>query len=192
MSGKNNHPTYIVTDVETTGPSLFRHSMKNIGAVAVSHEGKLLDTFSANLKLRPGTYWDPDTYSWFLREARTAYYAIHEDEQDPASVMANFNQWLLAQPGVPMFVSAPLTYDWKWVDAYFDYYEVDNPFARKGVDLRSVIMGLRGVHYTQTSQKGWPKRWKSDLPHTHIGIDDAMKEAEEFATILKEVLAQNA
>ena len=44
---------YVSTDIETDGPTPGKHSMLSFGSAAFSHEGQLVSTFTANLKLLP-------------------------------------------------------------------------------------------------------------------------------------------
>src|SRR4051812_6811424 len=56
---------YVSTDCETDGPIPGPHSMLSVASAAMTADGQILGTFSANLQTLPGAAGDPKTMAWW-------------------------------------------------------------------------------------------------------------------------------
>ena len=70
LAGPDNLPmeqeeTYVCTDIEADGPIPGPNSMISLASAAFNSEGRLLDTFAANLLPLPGAAPNPQTMEWW-------------------------------------------------------------------------------------------------------------------------------
>ena len=77
---------YVSIDIEADGPVPGLHSMLSLGAAAFTSDGRLLDTFSANLEPLPEASEDPRTMRWWASQG-AAWEACHIDPRPPAEAM---------------------------------------------------------------------------------------------------------
>ncbi|WP_075223258.1 3'-5' exoribonuclease domain-containing protein [Acuticoccus yangtzensis] len=188
--------TYVVVDIEADGPDPFANSMLCLAAVAVD-AATLAEagTFAQNLAPRPETAPNPRTLAWFEAEAPEAYAAIRRDPQPPAEVMARFVAFVEGLKAPAIFVAHPVIFDGAWVDRYlglftdvrlFDHATHKTPlFAKTGIDLPSLVMGVTGRPFLEAHRGRLPDAWFGDVPHTHDALDDAKGYANLLATVLR-------
>ncbi len=166
---------YISVDVEAAGPLPPTYSMLSLGAVVVDDpqatfyvEFKPLNDKSvpAAMKVVGRTLQD------FARAGR-----------DPKDAMAGFRDWLgsVATAATPVFVGFNATFDWAFVNFYFQQYLGENPFGIGGLDIKSYYMGLTGGTWEDTRSSRIAAEFKdSSRRHTHNALDDAIEQAELF------------
>lgn len=166
---------YISVDVEAAGPLPPTYSMLSLGAVVVDDpqatfyvEFKPLNDKSvpAAMKVVGRTLQD------FARAGR-----------DPKDAMAGFRDWLgsVATAATPVFVGFNATFDWAFVNFYFQQYLGENPFGIGGLDIKSYYMGLTGGTWEDTRSSRIAAEFKdSSRRHTHNALDDALEQAELF------------
>ena len=139
---------YISVDVEAAGPLPPTYSMLSLGAVAVDDpqatfyvEFKPLNDKSvpAAMKVVGRTLQD------FARTGR-----------DPKDAMAGFRDWLgsVAKAATPVFVGFNATFDWAFVNFYFQQYLGENPFGIGGLDIKSYYMGMTGCAEAHGKTRG--------------------------------------
>jgi hypothetical protein len=156
--------SYIMVDIEADGPIPGDYSMVCFGAVIV--EPALNRTFYGRLK--------PISEKWLPDALRVSGFSREETLQfdDPAAVMARFEQWLKDNAsGRPMFIADNNGFDWQFVNWYFHHFLGRNPFGFSSTNLGSLYKGLAGD--TSTNFKHLRK-----TRHTHNPVDDAMGNAE--------------
>jgi DNA polymerase III alpha subunit (gram-positive type) len=176
---------YISCDIESNGPIPGDYSMLSLGAAAFTSEGKLLSTFSANLRTLPEASEDPDTMK-FWSDNQEAYEATRQDVRDPQQAMEQFISWVNKQPGKPVFVGYPVTFDFMFVYHYIIHFGLKSPFSFSALDIKTYSMALMKTEYRQSTKKNMPKRWFSDAPHTHVAVDDAIEQGQLFCNMLLE------
>ncbi len=174
--------TFVVTDIETDGPSPLRNSMLSFASVAIDYEGNEFGTFEANLIPRADRTSDPDTMDWWQTEPE-AWAAATTDPERPEDVMRSFVDWIRALPGHKAFVAAPILFDGPFMDHYLDTYAgeraIGGPTSRVklfrggGVCLYTMAGALRGLDYFRWNSKNSPPDWYGNVAHTHKAIDDA-------------------
>jgi hypothetical protein len=91
---------------------------------------------------------------------------------EPADVMARFEQWLKANVSDrPMFVADNNGFDWQFINWYFHHFLGRNSFGFSSMNLGSLYKGL--MKDTFANFKHLRK-----TRHTHHPVDDAMGNAE--------------
>ena len=171
---------YISVDVEASGPIPGEYSMLSLGACVV---GDLSKTFYAELKPISDKYIEQalDVSGLSLEELR------HKGSE-PVKAMKNLEEWLkwaAGEEGRPVFVAFNATFDWSFVNYYFHRFLGNNPFGISGLDIKAYYMGVMGCGWGETTKRKLASQFKSDKPHTHNALDDAIEQAEIFEKIMK-------
>lgn len=185
---------YVVTDIETDGPTPGENSMRSFASAVALPDGTLGDTFAAALHPLPGAEPHPKTLAWFLQNPE-AWKNATANPEDPATVIRRYVAWLRQLPWPRMFASHPLTFDGIWMDWYLrqfaevplfpSLFDEDPPFFGDGIDLPTFIAGRLHVDYSACVRKAYPEAWFDGHRHTHKAIDDALG----YASVLRHVLA---
>jgi DNA polymerase III epsilon subunit-like protein len=173
--------SYIVVDVEASGPSPDRHAMLSLGACTLPDPRH---TFYVELQ--------PDS-----RECEPEAMAIHqlslgtlaEEGLPPRVAMQQFAAWVeqVVEPGVqPVFVAFNAPFDWMFVNTYFHRYLGENPFGHKALDIKAYFMGLHGVPWLETSHRSILQHYANHSKLTHHALSDALAEADLFQAMLAE------
>jgi len=178
---------FVSVDIEADGPIPGDHSMISLGAVVI---GKRDLTFYR--ELRPIS-------ERFVPEA-LAVSGLDRDKlckegADPEVGMREFASFLKdASPGGrPVFVAFNATFDWMFVNWYFNHFIGKNPFGISGLDIKAYYMGALGKRrWSDTTKQKMDKRFLSSAPHTHNALDDAREQAEIFEKIWSFVAAQGS
>lgn len=177
---------FISVDVETDGKLPPMNSMLSLGAAAFTSDGDMLSTFSANLELLDGATQDPSTMAWWATN-QIAYDATRLNVISPQLAMAQFVDWVKEQPGKPVCVAYPLSFDWAWLYWYIIRFGYESPFGFSGcLDIKSFAMALLKTDFRKTTKGNMPKHWFSNSPHTHIAEEDAIEQGQLFINMLKE------
>lgn len=181
---------YIVTDIETDGPSPLRNSMLSFASVAMNRRGEFLSEFEAVLEPRADREQDPTTMKWWATEPE-AWKAANTNPEKPKVAMKRFYDWVESLPGYKAFAAAPLIFDGPWIDHYLDQYANTRAFGGPGeqrrifvggaVDIYSIAGMVAGTKYPRWTTRGIPDSWIGNQPHSHLAIDDA----RGFAYLLK-------
>jgi len=190
---------YISVDIEADGPIPCAYSMSSIGAVVV--DDALNKTFYAELKPLPQAI--PNLFAWERHglmngDARTVKWLLENTELDrdelikngehPEAAMHRFATWLDGVCGpeeYPVFVAFNATYDWMFVYWYLVWFTGKRPFGISGWDIKAYYLGLKRLKEWQKSTKRFIRKdFKSQTPHTHNALDDAIGQAEIFRQML--------
>ena len=176
---------YVSVDIEADGPIPGQFSMLSMGAVAVSPDGKLLQTFSENLHTLPNASQDPETMAWWAKHP-DAWRRCREAPENPHDVMARHVHWLKGLPAKPVFVAYPASFDFMFVYWYLIKFAGESPYSFSALDMKSFAMGLLGTSFEETSQVTMPPEWLSSRPPlTHVALEDAIDQALLFRNMLK-------
>jgi hypothetical protein len=166
--------SYIIVDVEADGPIPNKYSMVSFGAVVLN--STLTNTFYG--KIKPvSKEWIPEALavSGFTREQ-------HENFDDPATVMADFRNWLKSQvKGQPIFISDNLAFDWQWINYYFHYFLNENPFGFSGRRIGDLYCGMK---MDTGLNREWKQRFRK-TKHDHNPVNDAIGNAEALLEMKK-------
>jgi ribonuclease T len=170
---------YISVDIEAAGPVPANYSMLSLGAVAVDD---LRQTFYVELKpVNDNSV--PDAMKVVGRSLRD----FAAKGRAPKEAMAAFRDWLaqIEKAGKPVFVGFNATFDWAFVNFYFQEYLGENPFGFGGIDIKSYYMGMTGCSWNDTRSSRIGAKFKGPSPHTHNALDDAIEQAQMFRRMRK-------
>ncbi len=167
---------YISIDIESSGPVAPEYSMLSLGAIPVGNPSK---TFYVEFK--------PITDK-FIPEALAVSGLDHEKLKvagiEPKKAMNDFNEWLKETSyKKPVFVGFNAPFDWGFVNYYFHKFLGANPFGINAIDIKAYYMGKFNTAWTETSKNKLDIRFKSEHPHTHNALDDAIEQADTFLKI---------
>lgn len=169
---------YISVDIESSGPIPGSYSMLSLGACAVDAPN---ESFYVEFKPISQNYvGDALRVSGFDLEQLAA------KGQLPSEAMLAFLNWIefIAGDKKPVFVGFNATYDWQFVNWYFETYCGRNPFGFGGVDIKSYFMGLTGSSWAASTSSKLPPKFQPDVPQTHNALDDAKAQASIFAKMI--------
>jgi ribonuclease T len=169
---------YISVDVEASGPVPATYSLLSIGAVAVDDPDQTfyVELQPANDNLVPAA----------MEVVGRTLHDFAEKGRPPKAAMVAFRDWLarVAKFGRPVFVGFNATFDWAFVNFYFQHYLGENPFGFGGIDIKSYYMGMTGCTWEDTRSSRMAKELKGNSPHTHNALDDAIEQAEMFRRMM--------
>ena len=156
--------SYFVTDVESDGPIIGKHSIVCFGVVKLTPE--LDTTFYGQIKPLTSEYI-PDALkvSGFSRKE-------HENFDNAIVVMKRFADWLKEHSvRKPILISDNNGYDASWINFYFHVFYGSNPFGWSSRRIGDLYCGMVKDTFAQ---------WKHlrVTSHTHNPVDDAMGNAE--------------
>lgn len=172
--------TYISVDIETSGPNPSTFSMLSLGACNVYD---LSQTFYAEFK--PVTeQFVPEA----LKISGLSLEKLSMSGEEPKIGMKRFNVWVerTSLDSRPIFVAFNATFDWMFVEDYFQRFLGKNPFGISGLDIKAYYMGKFGLQWLATTKgKIDPRFIPTGTPHTHNALDDAIEQARLFKNILE-------
>jgi hypothetical protein len=178
---------YFSVDIESDGPIPGENSMLSLGAAAF-YNGKMVSTFSVNLKELDGAQGDPDTMKWWS-EQKEAWEACRKDTINPNTAMHNFVLWVenLCQEkrAKPVFVAFPSGYDFTYVYWYMMKFVRKSPFSFSAIDIKTMAWTLLGGEFRNATKRNFPRKWFGPKRHTHIALDDAIEQGEMFCKIME-------
>jgi len=74
---------------------------------------------------------------------------------------------------------------------YFLHFLGRDPFGIAGLDIKAYYMGALGKQrWSETTKRHLEPRFRSDRPHTHHALDDALEQAEVFSKLRAHVLGK--
>lgn len=186
-------PIFIVTDIESDGPTPLHNSMLSFASVAIEADGTVHGEFEAQLLARPDRTTNEQTMEWWATQPE-AWAATTANAEDPAVVMPRYADWVENLPGPKVFVAAPMIFDGLWMDHYLDEFAgtrvLSGPFKSRqifrggGVCLYTMAGTLRGAPYLDWGMSKLPAEFYGHIAHTHKAIDDA----RGFANVLVELM----
>ena len=183
--------SYIISDIEADGPDAGVNSMLSFASVACDENGNELASFAINLQPLEHATTDPGTMAWWSGHPEQLAQATR-DPIAPALAMRHWADWLRSQPGLPVFVAHPLSFDGAWLDYYAQRFLDQRLFARPrspglchgaGIDLPSMVMAATGWSYGACIRDNYPDHWLGTFEHNHSAIDDARGYAHLFGLL---------
>lgn len=169
---------YFSVDVESAGPIPGKYSMLSLGACVV---GQPAESFYVEFK--------PITSAFVPKAMEVSGFdlkVLRRKGVGPKRAIADFAAWIekVAGKRKAVFVGFNGTYDWQFVNWYFETYLRRNPFGFGGIDIKSYYMGLSGLPWGQTTSSQLPPEFLPDRPQTHNALDDAQAQASIFEKML--------
>ena len=185
----------VMVDIETSGTDPSRTAMIQLAAVRFNIEEGTIDTssfFKQSLAIPPGRFWDEETRKWWYTDKRALLEGIQARARPPKDVMVEFQQWIVAGHvgGQPTrFWSKPQSFDWPFVDSYFQQFEMANPMSfREAVDMRTycrTVLGTWNLRDIDKIEKGIPFQGAE-----HDALMDAIHQIRVVLTVRE--MAHNA
>jgi len=165
---------YISVDVEAAGPVPPTYSLLSIGSVVIDQPDS---TFYVELQPINANFV-PAAIEVVGRTLDN----FKEVGREPKEAMMAFRDWTgqVAGNAKPVFVGFNATFDWAFVNFYFQEYLGENPFGIGGIDIKSFYMGLSGCAWDETRSSKIPTKFKGKSRHTHNALDDAIEQGEMF------------
>jgi len=109
---------------------------------------------------------------------------------DPREAMIRLTDWVVKETGRdgnPIFVGHNAVFDWAYIAYYYAHHGMENPFGYKGIDTKSLAMGVLDIEWTATSKESLEKRLGLP-PQDPALIHRADYDAQYQALILKTLL----
>jgi DNA polymerase III epsilon subunit-like protein len=165
---------YISVDVEAAGPVPPTYSLLSVGAVAIDKPDSPF-----YVEIQPiNTNFVPAAIEVVGRTLND----FHRAGKSPKDAFMAFRDWIgeVARNAKPVFVGFNATFDWAFVNFYFQEYLGENPFGIGGIDIKSFYMGMSGCVWDDTRSSKIPSKFKGKSRHTHNALDDAIEQAGMF------------
>lgn len=108
----------------------------------------------------------------------------------PRRLCGRYTTWLKGLSGNPVFVAYPAAYDFMFIYWYLIRFAGESPFSHSALDIKTYAMALIKRDYRASVKRNMPRRWFSDLPHTHVALDDAIGQGILFCNMLSENLSK--
>lgn len=160
--------TYIVVDIESTGPIPGDYSIVSLGATLIC--GEVIKYFKINLK----------PISENFHKNHLNFVELH-DSLDPKIAMKEFDVWIKNNSkGKLIFVSDNNGFDWMFVCWYFWHFLGENPFGYNSYNINSLYKGLK----SDISANIEELRKRKLL---HDALEDSKDNAEIFLELLKTI-----
>lgn len=166
-------------DVETSGLNPFEpeHQLLSVGAVAVSEDGLLMDSWYERIA-NAGT-WDPDTRAWWDGQSeRARAEVIAVAGRDAYEAACDFVNWVKSVTDHAVFAAKPATFDHAWVLRWLTEYGVAMPFDYRTLCLRSADWGRNSGPWGLDRNGHQPV-----IPHH--ALHDAQAQAFDLIELLK-------
>lgn len=184
---------YFCVDCEASGPVPALFNLLSIGVCVVRPEaGRHVLGTSLYLELKP-------IFPGFDEEAMAVCgldrARLLRDGIEAREAMERLGSFVAEANGPgderPIFVGHNAVFDWSFIAYYYAHFGIANPFGYKGIDTKSLAMGVLGLPWRDTSKEklevllGLPPQ---DPTRTHRADYDAMYQAG----ILKALLDRRA
>lgn len=169
---------YFSVDIESSGPIPGRFSMLSLGACVI-------DTLDESFYVE----FRPISQDYVADAIRVSGFDLDQlalSGREPSEAMPEFLKWVetVSDGMKPVFVGFNATYDWQFVNWYFETFCGRNPFGFGGVDIKSFYMGLTGSSWEASRSSKLPSKFQPDTPQTHNALEDAKAQASIFRKMM--------
>ncbi|HEX2697907.1 MAG TPA: 3'-5' exonuclease [Anaerolineales bacterium] len=172
--------TFISVDVESAGPYPARYSLLSIGACLVSDPEQ-----GFYIELKPV---NREKVESAVHVSHLSLDDLQKTGVEPAKAMQQFIDWLNqvapSSSSRPIMVGFNASYDWSFIDHYFQKYTGDNPFGHGAIDIKAFYMGMIGCAWEETSMIYLSPRFLKGQQLPHNALADARLQADLFRTLL--------
>lgn len=151
---------YVCVDCEASGPVPPLYNLLSIGATVVrpGPDGHVLGE-SIYLELKP-------IFPGFDRKAMEVCgldaARLAREGEEPKAALERLARFVRdANAGAtdrPVFVGHNAVFDWSHIAYYYAHFGMDNPFGYKGLDTKSLAMGVLGIGWNDTSKEQLERR----------------------------------
>lgn len=172
---------FISVDVETSGPVPGIYSMLSLGACVVVDPD-----ICFYRELKPMTMaHDPEA----LAVTGFDLSVLIENGCEPRLAMKDFALWVKKQCGSeskPVFVGFNAAFDWSFINYYFHYYDVENPFGYAALDIKSYFMAMQKTSWQESRSSFAGKHFSIPRKNDHNALDDSIFQAGIFSALRDE------
>ncbi len=122
-----------------------------------------------------------------LRVSGFSLERLRENGTTPSQAMSAFRRWIdeqIDETNKVVFVGFNASFDWSFVNWYFDTFIGENPFGIGAIDIKSYYMGLSGCLWAETTSAQLPPSFQPSRHQSHHARDDAQAQAEIFSRLL--------
>ncbi len=184
---------YVCLDCEASGPLPPFYNLLSIGATIVRQTGNhhvLGNSFYVELK---------PVFAGFDRAAMAVCgldaERLRREGEEPVEAMRRLTEWVRRENSgsaeTPVFVGHNAVFDWAYIAYYYAHFKLDNPFGYKGIDTKSLAMGVLRVPWTATSKESLAELLALP-PQDPARVHRADYDAHYQAMILKALLDRPA
>jgi len=107
----------------------------------------------------------------------------------PEKAMTEACRWIRGVAGNarPVLVAYPLSFDWTWLYWYFIKFSADgSPFDySRCFDVKTALAVKAGIPISEAGRSNIDPLLRSQRPHSHHALEDAIEQAEIFANIFE-------
>ncbi len=182
----NRACTYYSVDVEASGPVPGLYNLVSLGATVVGPDLAIGESFY--VELRPVfAGHDPGANAVHGLDLDR----LAREGLEPAEAMRRLAAFVerTCVPGTePTFVGHVAVFDWMYVAWYCAWCGVPNPFGYKGIDTKSLAMGVLALPWTSTGKETLVARLgipAQDPATVHRADADAAAQAELLVALLR-------
>jgi hypothetical protein len=183
---------YISGDVEADGPIPGPYSMLSFGlAVAGIFDAT---TFQPQDPSTRTFYAELQPISECYDEAALGVSGLDRDAlaitgRTPVDAMTDAAKWVhaIAEGRRPVFVGFPVAFDWMFLYWYFTKFSATgSPFEfSAALDMKTMYQQKARVVTSDAGLDNLPGFLRSERPHTHNALDDAIQQADIFARLFE-------
>ena len=181
---------YFSADVETDGPIPGPYSMLSFALVPAGvFDGDIFVPFRQYQncfyrELRPiSEKFQPEA----LKVNKLDRDRLLTEGHPPEDAMNEASRWIRAfvRDAKPILVAYPLSFDWSWLYWYFTKFSADgSPFNHSlCYDVKTAFAVKAGVPISEAGKSKLFPDLRPKSVHTHNALEDAIEQAEIFASI---------
>ncbi|HFI9012569.1 3'-5' exoribonuclease domain-containing protein [Escherichia coli] len=180
MNDKNN-PRYFSVDIESSGPVPGFYSMLSFGVC-------LVETPDINFyrELKPLTlHHDPEA----LSVTGFDLYHLMNTGIDALTAMKDLSVWVEELSGdgrKAVFAGFNAAFDWSFINWYFHYTAIKNPFGYVPLDIKSLFKGVCGLPWQEARTSVAAAHYGIKRGREHHALDDAIFQAAILQAILND------
>lgn len=186
--------TYISVDVETTGLIPGQFDLLSVGAVDCFNLNNTFHEVIADVDDK-ALQWDDNTKDWWesqteAKERLAAQKKLQHPDDNLMTWRINcdaaerFIIWLSALEKPLMFVAWPASFDYPWIQYWFQDNGLENPFSYRTIDVKSYACGKLGIDFN-ADRDTFPE-WLNEKPEfPHDALSDAITQAKQFRKLLE-------
>lgn len=183
---------YFSADVETDGPIPGPFSILSFAIVyAGSYDGRRFERpphYERALykELRPiSDNFEPEA----LQVNGLDRTRLCREGERPDRAMTEVCRWVrdIAGRAQPVLVAYPLSFDWTWLYWYFVRFSAEgSPFEySRCFDIKTALAVKAAIPISEAGRSRMLPSLRSEHPHTHHALDDAIEQAEIFANVFE-------